>query len=521
MATTSYIARLPNSSKILMQADLPPWSIILGPPGTGKTTTLIDRLRGYLQQGISPDRIGMITFTRQAAGEIADRVSAEFGLQSSDLPYFRTIHSLCMRMTGASRGSVLEGSKLQEFAEWIGERISGRVAQDGVWTGYDRGDRMLFMDNLARIRRVPLRRLYEEDHDDLDWSTLERFSRGLRDYKAHNRLWDFTDLLERFIASGSRPRLEALLVDEAQDLSLIQWDVVRALAEGGCPVTVSGDDDQSIFQWAGASTETIIDLEGDATVLGQSYRIPRRVQAVAHEVIGRVGRRRPKVWQARDEEGAVRHLRSVEEADFTGDSVMILARNRHHLDPVEAELRAAGTLYSREGVSSVRRSTLDAIVVWERLRRGERQLARDVVGGPYELMSAGTGVARGHKKLPKFAPDDYVSLDDLRARGGLQTDRVWHEALDRMTPVDRLYIMRCRRNGERLTREPRVKISTIHGSKGGEADRVILMTDLAPRTWRESHSNPDAENRVLYVGCTRARQELCIVAPQTPRHYEV
>lgn len=497
-----------------------PWSILLGPPGTGKTTQLLQILRGHLNAGIPPDRIGFLTFTRQAAGEAADRVAEQFELTKADLPHFRTIHSLCMREVGTGRGSVLEGDKMLEFAEWIGEEITGRVASDGIWSGYSRGDRMLFMDNLARIRRVSLRSLYELDHDGLDWTALERFSRGLREYKRENRLSDFTDMLEQFVESGRRPRLEALLVDEAQDLSLLQWDVIRVLAEG-CQTTVAGDDDQSIFHWAGADTDTLIDLQGIASVLNQSYRVPRRVQVVANRVIGRVKKRREKQWRARDEEGRVRHIRSMQEADFEGPSIMILSRNRHHLDPVEAELRASGSLYSREGVPSVRRSTLEAIVAWERLRRAERVPARVVAAGPYELMSVGAGITRGHKKLPAFAPDELVSLDDLKERGGLRTDRVWHEALDKMTLENRIYLQKCRRNGERLTQEPRVRISTIHGSKGGEADRVILMTDIAPRTWREAHVNSDAENRVLYVGCTRARQELCIVAAQTPKHYEV
>jgi superfamily I DNA/RNA helicase len=508
--------------------DSQPWTILLGPPGCGKTFQLIEHLRGLLTRGVPPDRVGFLTFTRHAAAEVADRVTREFSLDRRDFPHFRTIHSLCMRQTGATSGSVMEGAKMAEFAEWIGEEITGRVAVDGVWSGYSRGDRMLFMDNLARIRRIPLRQLYETDHDDLDWDALDRFSRGLVEYKKANRLQDFTDMLEKFVAGGRRPKLEALIVDEAQDLSLLQWDVIRALGEG-IPVVVAGDDDQSIFAFAGASVDTIVDLEGNVRVLDQSFRVPRRVQAVADSVIKRIKRRRPKIWRPRDSDGSVKRVGRIEEASFDPPdgadkdkhSTMVLARNRHHLDPLERELRAAGRLYSREGAPSVRRSTLDAIVVWERLRRGERQVAKDVVAGPYEMMETGQGVARGHKKLPGFRSGELVSLDDLRDRGGLQTDRVWHEALTKMSAENRLYLIKCRRNGERLTLEPRIRLSTIHGSKGGEADRVILMTDLAPRTWREMHNDSDGENRVLYVGATRAREELVVVAPQTSRHYEV
>jgi hypothetical protein len=200
---------------------------------------------------------------------------------------------------------------------------------------------------------------------------------------------------------------------------------------------------------------------------------------------------------------------------------MILARNRYQLDGLEAEMRATGTLYSREGVLSVKRSTLDAIVVWERLRRGEPQIVEDVVKGPYEMMTVGAGVVRGAKRLPSFHQKDMVTMSELKERGGLRTDAVWHVALDKMTPENRLYLMKCRRNGERLTQPPRVRLSTIHGAKGGEAERVVLLTDLAARTWREMHTRPDAENRVLYVGLTRAINELNIVAPSSVRRYDV
>jgi len=492
--------------------------IVVGSPGTGKTTYLLNELRTELERGVPPDRIGFVTFTRRAAQEAQTRVLADFGLTLSDVPNFRTLHSLCMRYCGMNSGTILQGGKIREFSQWIGEKISGRHSVDGQWAGYDRGDRLMFMVNLARIRRVPLRELYEQDHDELDWLTVERFDRGLRVYKAENGLHDFSDMLEQFVATSAGPRLEVLLVDEAQDLSLLQWDAVRKLSAGCRRTIVAGDDQQAIFVWAGADVDTLIDLEGRETILGQSYRVPRRIQVISQRIISRVRRQRRHGWSPRDEDGVVRWLPRVEQAEFVGESTMILARNRHQLTPVEDTLRAAGILYEREGTPSVSRADLEAIVAYERLRRGERVTAAEAARA-YDLMSSGVGVRRGFKKLPGFHPDELVGIGDLRERGGLLRDEVWHIALDRLSEEDRAYLIRCRRNGERLTREPRVKLSTIHGSKGGEANRVVLLTDMAPRTWRESHQDPDSEARVWYVACTRAKEELCVVAPTTPRSY--
>ena len=495
--------------------------IILGPPGTGKTTRLIRIVKEELASGTSPDRIGYITFTRKGAQEASARAATALNLTAKSLPYFRTIHSLAMRWLGLPSGSVMEGDRMQEFAEHIGETITGRLSQeDGTWAGYDRGDRMLFMDNLARIRRVPLRTLYEQDHDDLDWHTVERFSRGLCAFKAAKELYDYSDLLEVFVSRDTRPLLDVLIVDEGQDLSELQWDVVRSLSKTVRRMVVAGDDDQCIFRWAGGSIETIVDMEGKVTVLDQSFRVPVAVQHVADDIISRVRYRRPKIWRPREAPGKVTRIRTLDQADWTGDDVMVLARNRFQLDPIMQELRSSGVLFDFQGNSSVRRSLLDAIVTWERLRRGEPQAASDVVK-VYDYMTMNIGWTRGNKQLPKFQDTDNVSLGELQENGGLLTDRPWHEALDKVGATDRAYILRCRRNGELLTKKPRLRLSTIHGSKGGEADRVILLTDVASRVVQEMNRDPEDEARVWYVGVTRAREELMIVSPKTPRFYSI
>jgi DNA helicase-2/ATP-dependent DNA helicase PcrA len=501
--------------------------IVIGSPGTGKTTALLKILRQELEAGTSPNRIAFVTFTRKAAGEALDRVLAEFGLTKRDVPHFRTLHSLCMRYSGLSGSTLLEGIKIKAFANWIGEEINGRVSEDGLWSGYARGDRLLFITNLARIRRIPLRQLYEADHDDLDWSTVERFAKGLLHYKQKLRLSDYSDLLEQFVTQGQNPPVEVLLVDEAQDLSLLQWDVVYKIATTCRKVVIGGDDDQAIFSWAGADSETIITMPGNVNVLDQSYRVPIQVQNLANSIVSRVKHRRPKVWRPRDVQGIVKRIGGIEDADFDTppDSdfdtlpVMVLARNRFQLDPVEDQLHAAGVFYEREGKPSIRRETVEAIVTWERLRRGEAQRAKDIVDGPYAWM--GANVSRGFKSLPRIPPDALLTLGELKEHGGLLTDAVWHEALDRMPEAERLYIQRCRRQGERISGKPRVLLSTIHGAKGGEAGRIILMTDLAARTYREAQHNPDAEARVFYVGATRAKSELHIVQPQTRKCFEI
>jgi superfamily I DNA/RNA helicase len=463
--------------------------IILGSPGCGKTTALLDILEQELNAGTHPSKIALLTFTRRAAQEAVERVLDKFDLERKSFPHFRTIHSLAMRFSGLTPNSLLQGARLV----------------DGTWDGYARGDRLLFMEGLARARKIDLSEQFRRDHDDIPWLVAEKFSRGLKKYKEDYSLYDYNDMLSIFAERGVQPNIDVLLVDEAQDLSLLQWDVVYKLAKTCRRVVICGDDDQAIFEWSGADADTLIDLPGQV-----------------NNIISRVKHRRPKEWKPRPEVGSVRRVGMITSTTLAPEgSVLILARNRYQLDTVAELLKRSGQLYMREGEPSVKQDVLDAIITWERLRNGEPQYVSAIVDGPYHLMSVDIGVKRGFKQLPGFDPKERVDMAALVERGGLLRNDVWYEALNRLPISDRIYIKDIRRNRIRLSQTPRITLSTIHGSKGGEADQVILLTDLAPRTSREMDKNPAAEFRTFYVGVTRARQELCVVSPQTKLSFHI
>lgn len=493
--------------------------IILGPPGTGKTTTLLSIVEEELEKGVPPDRIGYLSFTRRAAEEAIDRAQIKFGLSRNQFPYFRTIHSLCFKELGLRSSEILEGSKLQEFASWIGIKITGRWSEDGTFIGLENGDRILFLDNLSRIKEIPLRQLYNDSDETISWSEIDRVIRGLRVFKQENGLIDFTDILEEYIRRGNRPKLEVLLCDETQDQSHLQWRVVEKLAEGARRVCLSGDDDQSIFEWSGADVQRIITQEGDVKVLDRSYRVPRNIQDLSFSIINRVKFRRPKVWYPREGEGIIERIPNFSQIDMSGDDILILARNLFILnDLVEPELRRNGVIYSKNGHTSVKQGVLKAIVDWENLRSGGEIPVSQAIN-VYEHMSSGTMVKRGFKKLPGFLEEDFVTLSTLKESGGLLVDSMWNDALDRIPEQDRSYIIAARKRGEKVLKKPRVRISSIHNSKGAEAEHVILLKDVARKTHKEMENNPDAENRVWFVACTRAKTKLTLVNPSSNRFY--
>jgi superfamily I DNA/RNA helicase len=120
-------------------------------------------------------------------------------------------------------------------------------------------------------------------------------------------------------------------------------------------------------------------------------------------------------------------------------------------------------------------------------------------------------VQRGFKGKNKLDTQAHYSMHELREKHGLLTDSIWHEALDGIALNTRAYYISVMRRGSKLDVNPRIRISTIHGAKGGEADNVVLLLAMSKRTYQGYEMQQDDEQRVFYVGMTRAKHRLTMV----------
>ena len=110
--------------------------------------------------------------------------------------------------------------------------------------------------------------------------------------------------------------------------------------------------------------------------------------------------------------------------------------------------------------------------------------------------------------------ENFYSLEECKNKYGLKINSVWYDAFNNAPSKKVSYIRKMRQNGEQLNKKPRILLSTIHGVKGGEADNVVLLTDLSRQTLREYERVPDDVNRLFYVGATRTKEHLHIVEPK-------
>lgn len=256
--------------------------LVLAGPGAGKTYCLIERIRVLVEQhGLAPSRICALTFTNRAAEEIAGRLGSALGSRAEEVTRC-TIHALCVAL-------------LREHGAHVGLPPGFGIADED------------YQRELLRRLGVPERRRqwlltqfgrYRLDGLELTADDLALFQR----YRAvldRRKLLDFDDLVactdqllaqHEDIATTIAGRWDYVLIDEFQDLTPAQYRIVRRLARDHRNIFVVGDDEQSIYSWAGADPRLLRDLLNDfriiqPIVLDENRRCSRQIFETARRLL--------------------------------------------------------------------------------------------------------------------------------------------------------------------------------------------------------------------------------------------
>jgi DNA helicase II / ATP-dependent DNA helicase PcrA len=362
--------------------------LILAGAGSGKTATLSTRVAWLIAEGLAPERILLLTFTRRAAREMLTRTRAlldRAGIAARGHVVGGTFHSVAWRLVrlyGEPLGlpprlSVLDASDGADLLDLVRQEL-----------GYaDSGKRFPRKATLADIysRTVNAQRpLSELLPEQFPW--CERYTEeigrifscyGRRKRDAH--ALDLDDLLLYWRAlamhevAGARlaAMFDHLLVDEYQDVNALQVDVVQALRRDNRGVTVVGDDMQAIYGFRAASAAHILGFptlfaDADIVTLEQNYRSTQPILDLADAVAAQAERQHPK--RLRSVRGNGRRPRLVfcrdeaEEASEVAECVLaehergvalreqaVLMRTAHHSDLLELELGRRRIPYVKYG----------------------------------------------------------------------------------------------------------------------------------------------------------------------------
>ena len=486
-------------------------TIVLGPPGTGKTTTLLNEVDKYLKE-TDPDKIGYFSFTQKAAYEARDRAMSKFNFSEDDLPYFRTLHSLAFRRLGIKKDEVMQRRHYEDLGKKTNYSLDYNE-YDNEHTGlFTTKSDLLRIVQMAKLRSITPEQQYnlKEHTQDITVKQLKQFVHDLNQYKKDYNLIDFTDMITEFVKADRSPRFDVVFIDEAQDLSQSQWGMAKSIWDKTEHTYLAGDDDQAIFRWAGADVDSFITQKGKIMQLTQSYRIPQVVHDIASKIVTRIQNRLPKEWRPKTQRGLLSYYDDFEQVNMKKGNWLVLARTRFMLNDLEDQLYSQGLYYENKFKTNKEQDLYKAITDWEDVRKGVNinfdQLTRIV-----SYMSSNHFEKQSLKYIDKDMLHNMSSLNEKR---WLKTNKVWYDAFDDAPQKKIRYIRRMRENGEKLNSKPRITLSTIHGVKGGEQDNVVLLTDLSRNTQKNYEQNPDDENRLFYVGATRTRNHLHIIRPK-------
>jgi len=489
---------------------------IFGPPGTGKTTKLINYVKTFYKLGTPLDKIGYFAFTTKAANEAVDRMLESYKhLQRKDLKYFRTLHSLAFNRLGMKKAQVMQDEHYEDIGRKLGIEVT--VYSNGQEnTGFvDSNSEYFNLINAARIKECSI----EEEYNtgmysyELEKKLLHILDMELNNYKDSFKLYDFTDMIERFNVAKLCPKYDVVFVDEAQDLSPIQWKMVDIIRKNSKYTILAGDDDQAIYGWAGADVLKFIATRSKKDIiLPQSYRVPRQIQSVADKILERIpdDRRVKKNWKPRNEDGYINYITTIEDVPLHDGDWLVLARTNDRLEKLKPILRDMGIYFQFKGRKSYKATLFRSILNYTRWQNKNDKLSLSEIKDVLECIPYGNDLKEER-------------LYDLKEFGFSNTQR-WFDVFT-VDPEECLYIRELLRNEEELTKDARVQLSTIHSAKGGEATNVLLILDNT-KTIREatekSQDKYDEEQRVWYVGVTRTKQNLYIMtAKKEDRGYDI
>jgi len=456
---------------------------IYGPPGTGKTFRLIRRVNAYVRTGTPYHKIGYFAFTKKAAKEARERI----GVDEKQVPYFQTLHAFCFHLLNLNESDIMQPHHYEALGKKLNIRVNFNDKYNEEQTHFLTCNNPYFQMIQRSINKdIPLREefnLNEHDRKDIDsWDTLKHIHINLQEYKTKMHLLDFNDLVKKVVDSKKFPKLKAIFIDEAQDLSPLQWQLYDKLKENCDDIYLAGDDDQAIFAWAGADVNRFIKEPANERVLRYSRRVSRAVQEQSQIAVSKIaGIRKHKEYLPRAQEGFASHINNLGQIDLTKGKWLILTRTKSNLLDIMKELKSKNIYYQSN--------------------KGK---------------SFNVGIYNGAMAYTKWIREGKLEekeINDVREyipSGNWNPEKNWYDIFV-ADQKEILYIRNIISGGEILSENARVWVSTIHAAKGGEEDNVILSLhqgSKVQKSIRLSVDKQDEEHRVWYVGITRARNNL-------------
>jgi len=526
----------------------------LGIPGSGKTTALIGKLEDFVLKGSSLESMCFVTFSKSAGRDIKSRVSDKFGIDPKQLFYYGTVHSICSKLLGWDlRGGNPKLALDEDRDDYLSQygytypttdasvELPETSISDENFTEITDEEKLFALIGWCNNRLVPLEKWRDIGvmFDYMDPSMVLEICKGWSEYKQENDLVDFDDMLLQTVKYNLVPYARALFVDELQDFTPLLYKVFTTWSKDIDEVFVCGDPNQSLYQWAGASSDFLLNLDADLTILNRSYRVPFNILKKAEALISTVEGSHYTDFYADRQGGQFVHLISASFDEimeyFPSDPekyVYFLFRTNYLADrfcvdyliphgipytPVKATRRIhdAWRYYQRSGQklldirdAMVKLQHNEILATWE-IKQIINCLPSCSRRRPYAYVKYGVKSWLKDQN-EKFEWTVKEILDDLLVKLP-KWDDSW--ILSKMNNLQRdAYIANMQHGYYRLSPD-KIRVGTLHSSKGLGAHVVFVFNSHTKAVddyiMEGGRSVIDDETRLYFVGISRSR-ESCI-----------
>jgi DNA helicase-2/ATP-dependent DNA helicase PcrA len=463
----------------------------------------------HLQAG---DRVLFLSFTRAAKIEAHDRLIRLFGTVPEHATV-STIHALCLRLLNVGVDCLADRPNVMAiFLALLGVTAPRGKRRDFIQTS---------LDFHGRLRNKMVEWEFIEGLPFEDPQNIKDIIRQFETWKRKEGYVDFTDLLQQVaLGRGEVPKYDVVIIDEAQDLTTLQWAVVDRFYANAATVYVVGDDDQTVYSFLGADVNRFLTWPNDAIrVLDYSHRLPKNLLAYSQLLAKQIKVRQDKRVTGQNREGKIYNdICMLEKLTYNSrPSELYLTRNTYMQRKVSNLLISQGIPFKGryspftdypinygarvfEGIRIVHewRDRQMEKREWQRLKRTLRKPLVDLIEDKY----SGAREIHGQPVPPLrqiFKGEDFDSSG-------------WWSMLfpSLSAKLESSYKLAIKNFGIERCVNPSLEISTIHGAKGKEADRVYVCSALTDKLHRSIETKDD-EHRLFYVAVTRAREELFII----------
>lgn len=508
-------------------------ALTLAGPGSGKTRVMTERTLFLAEKTAAPERILSVTFTNAAADEMRDRfriMSRENARNIlGDEPVFKTVHSYCnllirkyekLSSVRYERIESVSGRKVKLLGK-IYKEINGEEADP-----YILGQ----MNNGFSGRADPEIKNYKK--------IIKRYEA----YKKEKRLIDFDDMIllaldilnsdnaqEKHIRECEQEHFKFIQVDEAQDLTKEQFEILQIIAASG-NIFVVADDDQSIYGFRGAAPSCLTEFaesNPDCKVykLSRNYRSVRSIVKISESFIAKNSGRFDKDLYSENEQGVMPRIKacadSAAQMEFVYKEINKLRRRNNELtvgilyrNNISGHIARAYLSRMREEYSvdaSFERS--GSIVFLDKILNEIRNAERRSIFIPTPLKTFMHMLENGFEK--DFEEYCRKTRQHMRYKDAVISFAYyicgvcdsWKEIIRLIETMD--------------TRSDRpigggIRLSTVHSSKGLEYDAVFIIDALMgefPGSGATEGLSLEEERRLFYVAMTRAKKYLYVTYP--------